>query len=189
MSEVISQLALGMAEISLAYGRPLAHLSAGIYVPGNMRGVMAAGLAGEIRIRAGRTVEDELLAHRPFSLGKVYATGAGRLESDGVKHLAHGITVAEPGQSPRALHVERALRGALLRFDELGARTVTIPLARVVPGTDDRMRQGCGQGALIAGHLRRGSRIRHITVAGLDQTFLTGIKESLIELGAIPIDD
>ena len=184
-----ARLALDRTEITLTFSRPLGSLSAGIFVPGNMRGVMAAGLAGEVRVRAGRAVEDELLAHRPFSLGKTYPTGGGNLIGAGIATLAHGIVSSEPGETPKTAHSERALRAALVLFDDLGVRTVTLPLVDTVSGAADTGRQGQALGTLLAGHLRRGSRLRRVTLAGLDRDFLAGARETLIQSGAIPVEE
>ncbi len=185
----MTQLALGGIKISLAYARPLRCLSAGLIVPGNMRGVMAAGFAGEVRVRAGRSVEEELLGHRPFSLGSAYPTGPGRLGSDGVVALVHAISTSEPGEAPRAVDSERALRSALALLEDLGVRSATVPLIETLSGSPVSVKQGHAFGGLVSGHLRRRSRLRQVTVAGLDHEFLAGLRTCLIETGAIPILD
>lgn len=189
MSHGTTRLALGSTGIILVYARPLSHLAAGIVVPGNMRGVMAAGLAGEVRVRAGRSIEDELLQHRPFSLGNAYPTGAGRLQSDGVEVLAHAITSTEPGDTPKATHAERAVRAALALLDNQGARTATLPLIETTSGNADAKGQGRAFAALVAGHLRRRSRLRQVTIAGLDRDFLSGVHDYLSEQGAHRVED
>jgi len=187
--DVVTQLALGGVKISLTHARPLRCLNAGLVVPGNMRGVMAAGFAGEVRVLAGRGIEDELLSHRPFSIGNAYPTSGGKLITAGVEALAHAISTSEPGESPRATDSERSLRSALALFEEIGVRSATLPLIETVSGDSDRTRQGRAFGALLAGHLRRRSRLRDVTVAGLDHEFLSGLGAWLIESGAIPILD
>ena len=188
MPDVPTHLALGGIEILLALSRPLANLSAGLYVPGNMRGIMAAGLAGEVRVRAGRSIEEELLAQRPFSLGNAYATAAGGLAASGVSLLAHGITSAEPGETPRTTHVERALRAALTLFDDSAIRSATLPLMEIAAGSLDGRGQGLALAALLAGHMRRGSRLRRVTVAGLDPEFLAGLRQGLLDAGALAVE-
>ncbi len=187
MSTNTTHLALGGAAIRLTDSRPLALPSASIVVPGNLRGIMAAGLAGEVRVRAGSAVESELLQHRPFNLGEAYPTGPGRLETTGLTTIAHAITSREPGVRPRAAHAERALRAALLLLDERGTRSVTLPLLETQPASTDAERQGRAFGMLVAGHLRRGSRLREVAIAGLDRAFLAGATAALLAEGATPV--
>ncbi|MEZ4570907.1 MAG: hypothetical protein R2849_11385 [Thermomicrobiales bacterium] len=148
---------------------------------------MAAGLAGEIRVRAGRDVEDELLAHRPLSIGRAYRTGPGRLSALGVKVLAHAVTSNEPGTPPQPIQSERGLRAALELLEETGMRTVTLPLVEVARGQAGGAAHGRSYGSLLTSHLRRRSRLREVTIAGLDRDFLTGLDAYLREAGAIPI--
>lgn len=188
VTDVTLQLARGGTHVHLARARPLQHLSAGLYVPANLRGVMAAGLAGEIRVRAGRDVEDELLSHRPLSLGRAYRTQSGRLADSGVQVLAHAVASDAPGRPARSEDSERALRAALELIETTGIRSVTLPLVEVASGDPDAEAQGRAFGRLLAGHLRRRSRMRQVTVAGLDQQFLSGLSAYLLDSGAIPVE-
>jgi len=182
------QLADGGTHVRLARARPLEHLSASLYVPANLRGVMAAGLAGEVRVRAGRNVEDELLSHRPLSLGRAYRTAPGRLADSGVEVLAHAVMSDAPGKRARSEDSERALRAALELIETSGIRSLTLPLIEVASGDPDAEAQGRAFGQILAGHLRRRSRMRQVTVAGLDRQFLSGLSAYLLDSGAIPVE-
>ena len=188
MADPVHHLAFGGARIALAASRPLGWLSPGLFVTGNLHGLMAAGFAGEVRVRAGRDIEVELLGHRPLSLGRAYPTGAGGLAETGVQTIVHGIVSAEPGEAADPGHTDRALRSALVLLDELGIRRVTLPLVEVVLSRD-RAAQGRAMGTLIAGHMRRRSRLLSVTVAGLDEDFLAGVRAALLEAGAHAGDD
>lgn len=188
VTDMTFQLAHGGTHVRLARARPLEHLSAGLYVPANLRGVMAAGLAGEVRVRAGSDVEDELLSHRPLSLGRAYRTDPGRLAASGVRLLAHAVASDAPGRPARSEDSERALRAALELIDSSGIRSVTLPLVEVASGDPDPEAQGRAFGQLLTGHLRRRSRMRQVTVAGLDHQFLSGLSAYLIDSGAIPVE-
>ncbi|CAN5502741.1 hypothetical protein BH23CHL2_BH23CHL2_23780 [soil metagenome] len=189
MTDTLIRLALGSVGLTLYPARPLRHLSAGLYVPANLRGVMGAGLAGEVRVRAGREVEDELLRLRPLSLGRAYRTNPGNLAAAGVEVLAHAVTSDSPGETAKPGQSDRALRAALELFDDAGIRAVTLPLVEVAPGDPASEKQGQAFGQLLTGHLRRRSRIRQVNVAGLDHHFLAGLEAYLRNAGALPIDD
>jgi sugar phosphate isomerase/epimerase len=182
----LRRLAFGGTIIDLAVARPLQRLSEGMLVPANSRGVMGAGLSGEVRLRAGREVEEELGRYRPLDVGRAYRTGAGRLAQAGVTILAHAVINREPGEPNRPGQDERALAAALELFEEAGARTVTLPTLRLAGGPDP---DGRTLAAPLASHLRRRSRIRHLTVAGLDTEYLQRLAADLSQLGATPLDD
>lgn len=188
MTDTPIRLAMGSVELALYSARPLRHLSAGLYVPANLRGVMAAGLAGEIRVRAGREVEEELLRMRPLSLGRAYRTNPGNLAAAGVKVLAHAVASNSPGETAKPGQSDRALRAALELFDDAGVRAVTLPLVEVASGDPRSEKQGQAFGQILTGHLRRRSRIRQVTVAGLDHHFLAGLQAYLRDAGALPLD-
>lgn len=179
----LERLALEKTIIELAAARPLQCPSAGMLVPANSRAVMGAGMSGEVRLRAGRDVEDELVRHRPLDLGRAYATGAGRLAADGVEVLAHAVINREPGEPSRPGQDERAFEAALAIFEEAGVRRVTLPILRMAGGPEP---DGRTIAAPLASHLRRGSRIRHVIVAGLDAEYLSRLDFELRKLGAIP---
>jgi O-acetyl-ADP-ribose deacetylase (regulator of RNase III) len=182
-------LALGGVRLALVQQRPLAQLSGALFVPGNLRGVMAAGIAGEVRVRAGREVEVELLSQRPMSLGRAYATGAGKLSEACVTAIIHGIMHAAPGEPSNSRHAEQALRSGLLVVEEMDIRSLTLPSIEIVSTARRREDQGRAMGSLIAGHLRRRSRIRTVRIASLDPDFLAGTRNELLSFGAIPIDE
>jgi hypothetical protein len=181
------RLALARAIIELAEERPLQRLLAGLYVPANSRGVMLAGLAGEVRVRAGAEVEHELRARQPLDLGRAYPTGPGRLAVAGVELIVHGVAAIEPGEPARPAATESALAAALRAFDDAGVRSVTLPLLRLASEQEQARGKESTMAALIAGQLRRDSRLRSIVVAGLDGGHLDAIRRELIEAGASPV--
>ncbi len=59
MVHEVQSIRLGRAAISFHAGRPLSFPSAGLYVPMNSRGILAAGAAAEVRLAGGPDVEQE----------------------------------------------------------------------------------------------------------------------------------
>lgn len=174
--------------IQVIVGRPMNHLASGIFSPANQRAVMAAGLAGELRLAAGSTVEDELRQQIPLLPGCAYLTDSGSLSERGVRHIAHGVIVREPGSQPRRSDTIAALEAALQMLDGAGDQQVTFPFATARlterrPGENART-----LAEILIGHLRRRSRLTTISCVGLDATFAYQLQESLRELGASSID-
>lgn len=174
--------------IRLIQDRPLRHLSSGIYIPANARGLMAAGMAAEFRLLAGPEVEHELRAHVPIPIGSAVVTGVGALAERGVVRAAHGVTTRETGTRPRSHDLERALTDALAQLELEDIRDITLPLATA------QLDQPTAANAqilarILAAHLRRRSRFRSITIAGLDATFLDEFAGAMNTLGAPTGDD
>jgi O-acetyl-ADP-ribose deacetylase (regulator of RNase III) len=183
MSDV-ARLAYENTIIDLVPARPLQRLSAGLLVPANTRALMAAGLAGEVRLRAGREIEDELSRFRPLDLGAAYPTAPGRLVDAGVELLVHAVFSREPGEPHRPGQDERAVIAALAVFEEAGIRTLTLPIIQLADGRTGPDRQHRTVAAALTGHLRRRSRLRNITIAGLDGEMLRQLAHELQAAGA-----
>ncbi|MFW6076093.1 MAG: hypothetical protein ACOC9Y_10890 [Chloroflexota bacterium] len=163
--------------------RPLMHPSAGLYVPVNMRGILGAGLAAEVRLAAGPDVELELREHVPLVLGDAYLVRPGKLAGRGVEAIAFGVAVRDPCETPRIGMPEMALKRGLELFEDALIRDITIPLVNRQmperqPGDNAR-----AVATHIAAHLRRRSKLRHIKVAGLDNAYLDALRHELLELG------
>lgn len=179
MAEQRLVVKLGRATIEMVNDRPSRHLTEGLFLTANARGVMAS----ELRVRAGSEVEEELRRQAPLLVGNAYVTGPGKLVDGGLRVIVHGVTVSGPGDPPRPGSPEAALTNGLLAFESVAARSVTIPLInRQMP----ERRSGDNARALataLAGHLRRRSRLDRIIIAGLDPDYLTAVRDRLVELG------
>jgi O-acetyl-ADP-ribose deacetylase len=170
--------------IALVHGQPMDHLSEGLYSTVNARAVMATGLAGAIRLSGGPEIERELRAVGDLLVGRAYVTGPGRLAKHGLLKIAHGITTPQPGMAPNRAPVQAALSDALDLLDREGIRTLTLPeIGMRIPGIaiDDAA-------AILASHLasalRRRSKLREVTIVGLDPGYLSSCASLLEALGA-----
>lgn len=171
---------LGRATIEMINDRPSRHLTEGLFLTANTRGIMA----GELRVQAGPQVEEELRRQGPLLVGNAYVTGPGRLADRGVRVIVHGVTVTSPGDPPRPGNPELALMNGLLSIEDAGVRAVTLPLVNRQlperqPGDNAR-----SLAATLAGHLRRRSRLDRVIIAGLDPDYLSTVRDRLVELGA-----
>jgi len=84
---------------------------------------MGAGVAGAIKRKGGREIEEEAVGKGPVPLGEAVATGAGRLRCKYVIHAA-GM---EPGGRATAESVRAATRNSLLRAEELNLESIAFP--------------------------------------------------------------
>jgi len=84
---------------------------------------MGAGVAGAIKRRGGKEIEEEAVAKGPIPLGEAVATSAGRLRCKFVIHAA-GM---EPGGRATVESVRNSTRNSLLRAEELGLESIALP--------------------------------------------------------------
>ena len=84
---------------------------------------MGSGVAGAIKRRGGKEIEDEAVAKGPIPIGEAVATGAGQLAARYVIHAA--------GMGPDLLtdagKVRSSTQTSLFRADELGLLSIAFP--------------------------------------------------------------
>lgn len=176
------------AQVFLVQGRPLDHPRPGLYVPGNGRGIMAAGLAAEARLMGGAEIERELRGYSSLLEGSAYLTGPGRLAELGIECIAHGIITRETGATPRAGVPQRAFGNGLRMLVEAGIRVVVTGVVGLRVERANHQQAGIDMARVIAAQIRQ-TRLREILVATLHHDVLTACRAELRELGAIPIDE
>jgi len=170
--------------VMLIEGAPITHGNDAFYAAINARGVLASGFGGAIRLAGGADVERELRGQGPLLVGEAYLTGPGMLAERGVKHVAFGITVAEPGMTPRRKAVEDALTNALEVLERAASRSITLPeIGSRIPGFT------VGDAAtlladVLARRIRLTTRLERVVIAGLDLEYLRRCRDRLIEHGA-----
>lgn len=184
---VTRELQCGHTRVTLIEGEPLDHPREGLLLTVNARGVMASGLAGAIRLAAGGEVERELRSLGSLLVGRAYRLDPGLLAARGIAHLVCGITVAEPGQSPRRTAVEEALSSAFDVLDGERVRTLTLPeIGTRIPGIELSVAAELLVDVLT-GRLRRGSLLDDVVIAGLHLEYLRACRVALERSGATVI--
>lgn len=173
MSGVFDELYFGGARIVFIEGRPLEHLSAGIFTGANAQGVMGAGLAAEIRSVAGAEVERELRGRGPLLLGEAYLTGPGLMVERGVGAIAHGVVVRQPGDIARLETAVRALLSGLRLLEGAGCRSVTVPQIGWRMSNLDPQVAAAELGRVVITHLRRKSRLETLLIVSNHGDYLT----------------
>ncbi len=89
----------------------------------NSRLWMGAGVAGAIKRRGGKEIEEEAVAKGPIPIGEAVATGAGRLAA---KHVIHAAGMG-PDLLTDAAKVRSSTWNSLLRAHELGLSSIAFP--------------------------------------------------------------
>lgn len=183
MVHEVQSIRLERATISFHGGRPLSFPSAGLYVPVNSRGILAAGTAAEVRLAGGPDVEQGLRQQVPLSVGNAYLIGPGKLIERGIEVIAFGVAVRDPGDMPRIGVPEQALKRGLELLEDRSIRAITIPLVNRQmeerhPGDNAR-----NLARHLAAHLRQRSNFRQVKVTGLDEGYLRVLRSELVHLG------
>jgi O-acetyl-ADP-ribose deacetylase (regulator of RNase III) len=86
---------------------------------------LGAGVAGAIRRRGGDSIQEECDAIGHCAVGDAVVTGAGNLSARWVIHAVGPVW--RGGELGEEMLLASAVRAALRRADELGAKTVALP--------------------------------------------------------------
>ena len=175
MNCVIDELYFGGTRVRFIQGKPLEHLSAGIYTGANAQGVMGAGLAADIRRLAGAEVERELRSHNNLSVGEAYLTGPGRLAQQGVIAIAHGVVVMAPGEIATLDRSISALLAGLRLLEDTGCRSVTVPQIGWRVSNLDPTVAASELGRVVITHLRRKSRLELVSIVSTHREYLNAV--------------
>jgi len=157
----------GRTTVAVTIGDVFSADAEAIVIPANRRGMMVAGIAGHVRLRAGFQIERDLMQQAPLTLGTSVATGSGELAQGGVRMLLHAVVFDDLGGSTRLDIVEKAMASALESADRHRVRSIAVPPIGSGVGTG-RLSQDDVYAAIvdaIAAHIRRfSSRIDRISI-------------------------
>jgi O-acetyl-ADP-ribose deacetylase (regulator of RNase III) len=84
---------------------------------------MGSGVAGAIKSRGGKRIEDEAMAQGPVEPGECVLTSAGRLQA---KHVIHAAVMGQDLETSAVL-IETATRNALRLADSRGFVSIALP--------------------------------------------------------------
>lgn len=84
---------------------------------------MGGGVAGAIRRKGGKIIEDEAVGKGPIPIGEAVTTGAGSLKA---KYVIHGAVMAMDFRTDSE-KIREATLNSLRRADEIKARTIAFP--------------------------------------------------------------
>lgn len=165
-------LRFGRTTVSVSCGDVFSVPAEAIVIPANRRGMMAAGAAGNVRLRGGVDIERDLMKQAPLTLGTSVATTSGDLATRGTALILHAVIFDDLGGTTRIDIVDRAIESVLKSADRHRVRSIVIP----------PLGAGVGQGRLpqdavyatpvgaVAAHLRRfSSRIDTVALVCPDR--------------------
>jgi O-acetyl-ADP-ribose deacetylase len=84
---------------------------------------MGSGVAGAIKSRGGKSIEDEAMAQGPVEPGECVLTAGGRLPA---KHVIHAAVMGQDLVTSASL-IETATRNALRLADSRGLKSIALP--------------------------------------------------------------
>jgi O-acetyl-ADP-ribose deacetylase (regulator of RNase III)/ADP-ribose pyrophosphatase YjhB (NUDIX family) len=97
----------------------------------NNKGVMGGGVAGAIKKKGGKIIEDEAVKKCPIKVGEAIFTAAGSLKA---KYVIHAATMDMSFKTDET-RIRDSFRNSLKVADELGVKSIVFPAL------------GCGTGA------------------------------------------
>ncbi|MBC7107522.1 MAG: macro domain-containing protein [Methanomassiliicoccales archaeon] len=84
---------------------------------------MGAGVAGAIKKKGGKEIEEEALSKGPIPVGEAIVTGAGRLKA---KYVIHAASMGQDLKTD-AKKIASCTLASLKRADELGIKSISFP--------------------------------------------------------------
>jgi O-acetyl-ADP-ribose deacetylase (regulator of RNase III) len=84
---------------------------------------MGSGVAGAIKRKGGKEIEDEAVKKGPIPVGEAVATTAGKLNA---KYVIHAAGMGADLRTD-AIKIESATRNSLKRAEELGIESIAFP--------------------------------------------------------------
>jgi O-acetyl-ADP-ribose deacetylase (regulator of RNase III) len=155
-----------------------------IVCPANRRGVMGAGITGQIRMAGGIEIEREAMAQAPLTIGSAISTTSGELEVRGIRCIIHAVVSDALGAPTRLDIVRSATTAALVEADRRRVKSLLLPPlgSGLGPG---RLPSGTVAVAMIeetVAYLRRFTcRLDRIVLAQHDRREAEDIRQALIE--------
>lgn len=90
----------------------------------NSHGWLGGGVAGAIKRRGGKEIEEEAVQKGPTPVGTACSTTAGKLTC---KAVIHAPTMTEPASPSSVQNIRAAAMAALMLARDLGFRRIAIP--------------------------------------------------------------
>lgn len=151
--------------------------------PANTRLIMGGGVAGAIKRKGGKEIEEEALKKGPIPIGDAVFTSAGKLYC---RYVIHAPTVEEPGGSSSLENVRKATRAALKTAEYLKISSIAFPgMGTGVGGLDVRSAAATMMRE-IKRHVMEGTCLKKIYFVAFRSDdyveFVKGVGEVLAEL-------
>ncbi len=145
---------------------------------------MGTGVAGAIKRKGGRSIEEEAISKGPIPVGEAVATGAGLLQA---RFVIHAAAMGQDLATDTA-KVRSATRNALLRAEEHHIKSIAFPALGTGVGGLRLDEAAKAMVSEIRRHLARGSGLEEVVFAlfneeGLDAFTPIARREKIVCLG------
>ncbi len=92
--------------------------------PANSLGYMGGGVAGAIKRKGGREIEEEAVKKAPIKVGSAVATTSGKLKC---RYVIHAPTMERPAMRISVDNVEKATRAAFELAKSMKLKSIALP--------------------------------------------------------------
>ena len=92
--------------------------------PANSLGYMGGGVAGAIKRKGGREIEEEAVKKSPIKVGSAVATTSGKLKC---RYVIHAPTMERPAMRIGVDNVEKATRAAFELAKSMKLKSIALP--------------------------------------------------------------
>ena len=92
--------------------------------PANSLGYMGGGVAGAIKRKGGREIEEEAVKKSPIEVGSAVATTSGKLKC---RYVIHAPTMERPAMRIGVDNVEKATRAAFELAKSMKLKSIALP--------------------------------------------------------------
>jgi len=143
--------------------------------------ILGSGVSGEIGRKGGDVIQEACDAIQSVPLGGAVETPGGALTA---AHVIHAASV-EVGRFAKEKNVAKATRSALVRADQLKAKTIAFPA--VGTGAAGFPVHRCARVMLdvVARHLSGGSKLERVHIVLFDDEMLDTFREAFGKMGEV----
>jgi len=156
--------------------------------PANSYMLMGGGLAGVLKRKGGRIIEEEARRFAPVPIGEAVVTTAGSLPA---KYIIHAPTMIEPAGSTSREYVYKAMYASLVKAEENNFKTIAVPgLGTGVGGLNPHVACESMIKALIDYYGKHGLKIYELVFIDINEIIARTICEILSGLkGVVKVED
>lgn len=139
---------------------------------------MGSGVAGAIKKKGGKEIEDEAISKGPIEIGEVVVTGAGKLKA---KYVLHAAVMGQDLKTSFNI-IEKATLNTLKKADELGVESIALPaFGTGVGGLSMPKTAQVIVDSIFNYLLTKSSNIKHVIIALIDDGAFNTFKKEIEE--------
>jgi len=140
--------------------------------------MLGGGVAGAIRVKGGREIQQECDRIGPIAVGEAAITGAGRLRA---RHVIHAASM-RLGESTSETNLRAATRNSLMRAKENSLKTIAFPA--IGTGIAGFPVERCAQVMLeeVRAHLGGPTTLERVEFVLFDRAALQVFQRALAEM-------